>query len=124
MALAELPNMSKTSNLAVVARTFGVTALLALSSGCYAEAEAEPAYVDTEVSPVEYESAPTYVYEGRPVYYVHDHWYAHDSGRWRYYRSEPAPLARYRTQVRQAPRAPERRESPAAHAAPRAHRVE
>jgi len=124
MAFADSKIMSQTSSLAMMARAFGVTALLGLTSGCYAEADAEPAYVETDISPVEYESAPTYVYEGRPVYYVHDHWYAHDGGRWRYYRSEPAPLMRYRTQVRQAPPAPDRPEPSRAHAAPPARRVE
>ena len=89
-------------------RALCVTALMALGSGCYAEADAEPVYVDATVAPVDIEMAPSYYYEGRTVYYVNDHWYARDRGHWVYYRSEPAPLARYRVQVQRAPRAPER----------------
>jgi hypothetical protein len=93
---------------AQLTRVLAVTALVALTPGCYAEADAEPVYVDTAMAPVEVEVAPTYYYEGRPVYYVHDHWYARDGARWMYYRTEPAPLARYRLNVQRAPRAPER----------------
>ncbi|HWZ88785.1 MAG TPA: hypothetical protein VNW92_08040 [Polyangiaceae bacterium] len=128
--------MSPISNLGSVARATGVTALMALASGCYAEADAEPAYVDATVAPVDVDVAPQYYYDGRTVYYVNDHWYARDHGRWVYYRSEPEPLARYRVQVQRAPRAPERtqvierqRRAPAPRAerrehAPRAERVQ
>jgi hypothetical protein len=69
------------------------------------------AYVEEPVSTVEVTSAPvveydTYphtVYEGRTVYWVHDRWGYPRDGRWVYYRSEPAPLARYRTTVQAAP---------------------
>jgi len=119
-------------------RALAVTALVALASGCYAEADAEPVYVDTAMAPVDVEVAPSYYYEGRPVYYVHDHWYARDGERWMYYRTEPAPLARYRSHVQRAPRAPERerfveprrpereerREAAPRRAAPRAERVD
>jgi hypothetical protein len=96
------------SNLGLVVRAAGVTALVALASGCYAEADAEPAYVDATVAPVDVDTAPSYYYEGRNVYYVDNHWYARDRGHWVYYRTEPEPLARHRVEVRRAPRAPER----------------
>jgi len=98
--------MSSISSLGFIARGMGVLAFLALGPGCYAEAGAEPVYVD--VAPIAYETAPQYNYEGRTVYYVNDHWYARERQGWVYYRSEPAPLVRYRTQVQRAPRAPER----------------
>ena len=81
---------------------------MALASGCYAEAGAEPAYVEATTDPGIVDTAPQYSYEGRTVYYVNNHWYARDRGRWVYYRSEPAPLYRHRTHVQEAPRAPNR----------------
>ncbi len=78
--------------------------------GCYAEAGAEPAYVEATAAPVDVEVAPQYSYEGRTVYYVNDRWYARDRGNWVYYRSEPDTLYRYRTHVKEAPRAPDYRQ--------------
>jgi hypothetical protein len=128
--------MFQISNLGLLARALGATALMALGSSCYAEANAEPAYVDATAAPVNVDVAPSYYYEGRTVYYVNDHWYARDRGRWIYYREEPATLARHRVEVQRAPRAPERvravqrprrEEAPRAEgreSAPRAERVE
>ena len=99
-------------------RALGVATLMAFGSGCYAEAGAEPVYVDATVTPVEVETAPSYYYEGRTVYYVHDHWYTRDRDHWVYYRTEPAPLARHRVEVQRAPRAPERVEVQRAPRAP------
>ena len=42
------------------------------------------------------------IYEGRDVYYHHDRWYYRENGQWHYYRVEPEPLARHRTNVQQA----------------------
>jgi len=139
-AFARVFYMSPISSLGLLARALGATALMALASGCYAEADAEPAYVDASVAPVDVDVAPSYYYEGRTVYYVNDHWYARDRGRWVYYRSEPEPLARHRVEVQRAPRAPERTrvierprrdrdegpraERPRRQNAPRAERVE
>jgi len=81
-----------------------------LGSGCYATASTQPGYVYADAPPAAYEAAPQTYYEGRTVYYVHDHWYAHDRGRWRYYQSEPPPLVRYRTHVERAPSAPHHEE--------------
>lgn len=118
--------MSSTSSLGLAARALGATALMVLASACYAEADAEPAYVDATAAPVDVEVAPQYYYGGRTVYYVNDRWYARDRGRWVYYRTEPAPLARHRVEVQRAPRAPERRtqviERPRRAQAPRAER--
>jgi hypothetical protein len=127
--------MFQISDLGLLARALGVTAVMALGAGCYAEADAEPAYVDATVAPVDVDVAPSYYYEGRTVYYVNDHWYARDRGCWVYYRNEPEPLARHRVEVQRAPRAPERvravqrprrEEAPRAERreAPRAERVE
>jgi hypothetical protein len=117
--------MSPISSLGLAARALSVTALMVLASACYAEAGAEPAYVDATVAPVDVEVAPQYYYEGRTVYYVNDRWYARDRGRWVYYRTEPQPLARHRVEVQRAPRAPERArviERPRREQAPRAER--
>jgi hypothetical protein len=65
-----------------------------------------------------------YYFEGRPVYWYHDHWHYRDGNHWRYYRSEPAPLRQYRSQPRlqrPAPRVYERpspSRPPAARGAP------
>lgn len=101
----------------------GAAALLALASGCYAEAGAEPVYVGS-AAPARIETYPHYVYEGRTVYYVNDRWYAQDRGHWRYYRREPEPLYRQRVHVERAPRAPERHFVARPRPAPNAVRVQ
>lgn len=104
--------------------------MMALASGCYAEAGAEPEYVDASAAPVDIELAPHYQYGGRTVYYVNDHWYARDRGNWVYYRKEPQPLYRQRHYVQSAPRAahPRREARPRVETrgneAPRARRVQ
>lgn len=98
--------MAHHNRLHVVAHALGAAALVALASGCYAEAQAEPEYVEAPAAPVDIEVAPHYEYEGRTVYYVNDRWYARDRGRWVYYRREPPPLYRQRGYVQSAPRAP------------------
>src|SRR5450432_2911820 len=100
--------MSRISSLGLVARSLSLAALVVVASACYAEADAEPVYVDATVAPVDVEVAPQYYYQGRTVYYVNDHWYAHDGDHWVYYRTEPEPLIRHRVGVQRAPSAPER----------------
>ncbi|MEO8903305.1 MAG: hypothetical protein ABI627_17420 [Polyangiaceae bacterium] len=122
--------MSQATRLHLVASAFGAAAMMALASGCYAEAGAEPEYVDASAAPVDIELAPHYQYGGRTVYYVNDHWYARDRGNWVYYRKEPQPLYRQRHYVQSAPRAahPRREARPRVETrgneAPRARRVQ
>jgi hypothetical protein len=106
--LAEHDGMSQSHRLRLVAGALGAATLMALASGCYADAGAEPEYVEAS-APVDIEVAPHYEYEGRTVYYSNDRWYAQDRGRWVYYRDEPQPLYRQRTHVAEAPRAREER---------------
>jgi hypothetical protein len=70
---------------------------------------------------VEYRQYPSTVYEGRTVYLIDNRWGYPSGERWVYYRSEPPPLARYRTTVEAAPPAPRgyARPAPAAPAPPR-----
>ncbi|HEY5372319.1 MAG TPA: hypothetical protein VIK01_01475 [Polyangiaceae bacterium] len=117
--------MAHLNRLTLVAGALGAATLMALASGCYAYAGAEPEYVEVSAAPVDVEAAPHYVYEGRTVYYSNDHWYARDRGGWVYYRHEPQPLYRQRTHVQEAPRArDERRVAPPREDAPRARRVQ
>lgn len=101
------------SGIRAIAFGLSAAALFGLA-GCYAEAGAEPAYVEVNAAPVDWQAAPQYSYGGRPVYYVNNHWYARDRGRWVYYRSEPSYLYRQRVHVQEAPRAPNRRHYDAA----------
>ena len=101
-----------------LSRALGAAALIALGSGCYADADAEPVYVDATVAPVDVDTAPSYYYDGRTVYYWDNHWYTRDHDHWVYYRTEPEPLARHRVEVQRAPRAPERVEIQRAPRAP------
>jgi hypothetical protein len=59
----------------------------------------EPAYVEVTSAPVEIEAGPVIVYEGRPHYLYHDHWYYRDRGHWRYYRHEPSFLIEHRRRI-------------------------
>jgi hypothetical protein len=117
--------MAHLARLRFVAGAFGAATLMALASGCYADAGAEPEYVEVSAAPVDVAVAPHYVYEGRTVYYSHDRWYARDRGRWVYYRHEPQPLYRQRAHVQEAPQArDERRVARPRDEAPRAERVQ
>jgi hypothetical protein len=80
--------------------------------GCYARARVEPAYVVATTVPAHVDIYPSYYYEGRTVYLIHDHWYYRhpSSGRWVYYRTEPEVLYRQRVTIRSAP--PARRSPP------------
>jgi hypothetical protein len=117
--------MAYSDRLGLVASALGAATLMALASGCYADAGAEPEYVEASAAPVDIAVAPHYDYEGRTVYYSNDHWYAQDRGRWVYYRHEPQPLYRQRTHVQEAPRArDERRVARPREEAPTASRVQ
>ena len=85
-----------------VAGALGAVALMALATGCYAEAGVAPTYVQANAAPVNVNVAPQYSYEGRTVYYVDEHWYARDRGQWVYYRKEPNALYRQRTHAQEA----------------------
>lgn len=64
----------------------------------------EPVHAARAVTsaPVQIETYPSTVYEGRTVYLYHDHWYYRDRGRWAYYRDEPRLLNRHRHHVHTA----------------------
>jgi hypothetical protein len=94
-------------------------------SGCYAGTGYAVGPDDYEDLPPDFiaTAQPSY-YEGRPVYWYHDHWHYRDGNHWRSYRSEPAPLQQSRAQPRfsrPAPRVYERpsRPSPARVTVPR-----
>jgi hypothetical protein len=91
---------------------FGVFAGLSLFgvTGCYAEVQAEPAYVTTseavtyeepvvyvETVPVNVETYPRVYYRGSYVYWVDGRWYSRGPRGWGYYRAEPRGLVTYRT---------------------------
>jgi hypothetical protein len=81
--------------------TLVMTALaLAALTGCYAEAG--PPYAETTITaaPVDIDTYPSVVYEGRPVYFYGDRWWYRDGGRWTYYHREPTELHRQREHVR------------------------
>lgn len=90
--------------------TVGFVATVALAaSGCtvhgYTGTEPVSTYEVTSapVGPSSYEQYPHTMYEGRQVYYVNGRWGYPQPRGWSYYRSEPAPLVRYRQNVRSAP---------------------
>jgi hypothetical protein len=60
----------------------------------------------TSAPVVEYRAYPHTVYEGRTVYLLDNRWGYPSGDRWVYYRTEPRPLARYRTSIEAAPPAP------------------
>jgi hypothetical protein len=75
----------------------------------YTAPPAEPVYLTSETVPVDIETYPSTVYEGRNVYLYSGHWYYRDRDRWQYYRNEPEQLRRHRQFIQQAPPAyPER----------------
>lgn len=105
---------------AVAVVAFATAGCTVHARGRVAEEPVGTTYVTS--APVDnYAAYPHTTYEGREVYYVHDRWGYPENGRWREYHSEPPPLVRYRTTVRQAPPAhPREREyvQPAPHAPP------
>ena len=97
--------------------TFSIVTCGALAAGCglgvqatapSADVQLTTAEVDT--APVDIESAPQVVYEGRPTYFYQSQWYYQDGGHWRTYRSEPSGLAEHRRQFEVQRQAPQREE--------------
>jgi hypothetical protein len=75
------------------ARFVTALALMGALASCYAGT------YDTDYPPAVYVStAPPVYYQGRPVYWYHDHWYYRDYRGWRHYPSEPAYLHEHRRQ--------------------------
>jgi hypothetical protein len=74
-----------------IRRALFVVTLAGALAGCYAEV------YDADYPPATYVSTaePVY-YEGRPVYWYHDHWYYRDARGWRHYGNEPASLHEHR----------------------------
>ncbi|WP_394848423.1 hypothetical protein LZC95_13295 [Pendulispora brunnea] len=79
---------------------FALLAPFALTQ-CTVHTTPEPAY--TTVYGAEVYSQPYVVYEGRPHYYVHDHWVYSTPRGWMTYRNPPPALERQRPYVQQAP---------------------
>lgn len=88
---------------------FSAAIILAASAalgGCTMGARATPVGYAELYYGSTYGYYPHAYYGGRDVYYVDGRWMYYDGGLWRYYVTEPAPLYRYRTTIRQAPPAP------------------
>jgi hypothetical protein len=66
-------------------------------------APSQPVYLTSASVPVDIETYPSTVYEGRNVYLYQGHWYYRDRDRWQYYHSEPDQLRRHREFIQQAP---------------------
>lgn len=94
--------MPHPTRLHIVASALAAAALMALGTGCYAEAGAQPTYIEANSAPHDLDAAPHCAYEGRTVYYVDDRWYARDRGQWVYYRREPSELYQHRSHVQRA----------------------
>ncbi len=113
----------------VHAAALAVLACVGLTPGCYAHASMDAEYAEPAYIPPTVEVYPHYVYEGRTVYLIDDHWYTRHRGRWVYYRSEPEVLYRHRLTLRASPAhvhvaPPARRAAPAhVRVAPPAARV-
>lgn len=81
-------------------------AAAAASAGCVVRARATPVgYAELSYG-TGYRYYPHTYYDGRDVYYIGGRWMYQDGSRWSYYTTEPAPLYRYRTTIREAPPAP------------------
>lgn len=83
-----------------------IAASAAASSGCAVHGRATPVGYAELYYGSTYGYYPQTYYGGRPVYFIDGRWMFRDGGGWRYYETEPAPLYRYRTTIRQAPPAP------------------
>lgn len=85
-----------------IVRTIIVAGTTLCAAGCYATVRGEPGYVETtgvvydDSGEYDYETYPTYVYEGRTVYLVGDRWYFRGPRGWAYYRDEPEALRFHR----------------------------
>ena len=86
--------------------TAAIIAASAASSGCAVHGRTTPVgYAELHYGSA-YGYYPSTFYGGRPVYFIDGRLMYQDGGAWRYYETEPAPLYRYRTTIRQAPPAP------------------
>jgi len=83
--------------------------MLVAIDGCVASLPGEPVYVEAAYVPVDLTFYPNTNYEGRNVYYIHDHWYYRDGTRWAYYPQEPRLLHEHRASITRT--SPERRRS-------------
>jgi hypothetical protein len=93
--------------------TIGVLSSCAACEAHYSSsAPPPPVYLTSETIPIDIETYPSTVYEGRTVYLYGDRWYYRDRDRWTYYHTEPEQLRRHRQYIQQAPPAnhDERRE--------------
>jgi hypothetical protein len=113
-----------------VSRTRSVATALAVAlgalPGCYATLDDPPpvvvhpaapvaiGFAEVTSAPVDIETYPSVVYEGRPTYFYGDRWWYRDGARWSSYQSEPSELHRQREFVQRAPRAraPRERRAP------------
>lgn len=84
----------------------GLFAASTALAGCAVRGSATPVGYAELTYATTYTSYPRTRYEGRDVYYVGGRWMYQDRGAWRSYETEPTPLYRYRTTVREAPPAP------------------
>jgi len=83
-----------------------IIAASVVSSGCAVHGRTTPVgYAELRFGST-YRYYPHTFYDGRDVYFIDGRWMFRDGGGWRYYTTEPAPLYRYRTTIRQAPPAP------------------
>ena len=96
--------------MTLVRSSVGVIAVVAASvaTGCTVHGSTRPiepvGYVEVTSAPVvDYRRYPSTTYDGRVVYYVDGRWGYPRGNQWVTYRSEPPPLARYRTTVQSAP---------------------
>jgi hypothetical protein len=92
-----------------VASVFLSMVCVSCAAHVYSAPPSEPVYLTSATVPVDIETYPSTVYEGRNVYLYGGHWYYRDRERWQYYRTEPEELRRHREFIQQAPPAyPER----------------
>ena len=98
---------SRTGKKGKSALSVALLAGCGLLAACSVRTRPEPVgYAEITSVPVDIESRPYVIYEGRPTYHVDDRWVYRDRGRWVYYRTEPRELYRQREYIQQAPRAP------------------
>jgi hypothetical protein len=74
----------------------GLVGSLAEMSGCYAGVGYDYGY-DGDYPPDAYiATTEPFYFDGRPVYWYHDHWYYRSGGGWRHYDREPPALQQRR----------------------------
>jgi len=86
--------MNRTFERLAAAARLAPLATVLVAAGCYADVEGPPGYYPP---PAYVATVDPVFYEGHAVYWYGEHWaYREGSGRWNYYRSEPAFLASHR----------------------------